>query len=86
MNNLYLTILFCFFNIISFSQIWEDELLKTNPTVQEKSIAFEKYRAIHPCTSSTSTVINTNSLAKGYYILQLSNKKTNYKIASKVLI
>jgi len=52
MNNLYLTILFCFFNIISFSQIWEDELLKTNPnpTIQEKSIAFEEYRAIHPYT------------------------------------
>jgi len=77
---------FLLFNIFSFSQIWEDELSNPNPTVQEKSIAFEKYRAIHPCTSSTSTVINTNSLAKGYYILQLSNKKTNYKIASKVLI
>jgi len=52
MNNLSLTILFCFFNIISFSQIWEDELLKTNPnpTIQEKSIAFEEYRAIHPYT------------------------------------
>jgi len=37
---------------MSFSQIWEDELLKTNPnpTVQEKSIAFEKYRTIHPYT------------------------------------
>ena len=37
---------------MSFSQIWEDELLKTNPnpTVQEKSIAFEEYRAIHPYT------------------------------------
>ena len=52
MNNLYLTILFSFFNIMSFSQIWEDELLKINPnpTVQEKSIAFEEYRAIHPYT------------------------------------
>ena len=52
MNNIYLTILFCFFNIFSFSQIWEDELLKKNlnPTIQEKSIAFEKYRAIHPYT------------------------------------
>ena len=52
MNNLYFTILFCFFNIISFSQIWEDDLLKTNPnpTIQEKSIAFEEYRAIHPYT------------------------------------
>ncbi len=47
MNKLRLTILFCFFNIISFSQIWEDDLLKTNPnpTIQEKSIAFEEYRA-----------------------------------------
>jgi len=37
---------------MSFSQIWEDELLKTNPnpTIQEKSIAFEEYRAIHPYT------------------------------------
>ncbi|MBC8510930.1 MAG: T9SS type A sorting domain-containing protein [Cryomorphaceae bacterium] len=52
MNRLHLTILFCFFNIISFSQIWEDELLKTNPnpTIQEKSIAFEEYRATHPYT------------------------------------
>jgi photosystem II stability/assembly factor-like uncharacterized protein len=52
MNRLRLTILFCFFNIISFSQIWEDDLLKTNPnpTIQEKSIAFEEYRAIHPYT------------------------------------
>ena len=52
MNNLYLTILFCFFNSISFSQIWENELLKINPnpTIQEKSIAFEEYRAIHPYT------------------------------------
>jgi len=38
---------------MSFSQIWEDELLKTNPnpTVQEKSIAFEEYRTIHPYTN-----------------------------------
>ena len=52
MNRLRLTILFCFFNIISFSQIWEDDLLKTNPnpTIQEKSIAFEEYRATHPYT------------------------------------
>ena len=52
MNKLHFTILFCFFNIISFSQIWEDELLKTNPnpTIQEKSIAFEEYRAIHKYT------------------------------------
>ncbi len=52
MNRLRLTILFCFFNIISFSQIWEDDLLKTNPnpTIQEKSNAFEEYRAIHPYT------------------------------------
>jgi len=52
MNNLYLTILFCFFNSISFSQIWEDELLKRNPnpTIQEKSIAFEEYRATHHYT------------------------------------
>ena len=52
MNRLHLTILFCFFNIISFSQIWEDDLLKTNPnpTIQEKSNAFEEYRAIHPYT------------------------------------
>ena len=52
MNRLRLTIIFCFFNIISFSQIWEDELLKTNPnpTIQEKSIAFEEYRATHPYT------------------------------------
>ena len=52
MNNLYLTILFCFFNSLSFCQIWVDELLKTNPdpTIQEKSIAFEEYRAIHPYT------------------------------------
>ena len=52
MNRLHLTIIFCFFNIISFSQIWEDELLKKNPnpTIQEKSIAFEEYRAIHPYT------------------------------------
>ena len=52
MNNLYLTILFCFINSISFSQIWENELLKINPnpTIQEKSIAFEEYRAIHPYT------------------------------------
>ena len=52
MNRLHLTIIFCFFNIISFSQIWEDDLLKTNPnpTIQEKSIAFEEYRATHPYT------------------------------------
>jgi len=52
MNNLYIIILFCFFNSSSFSQIWEDELLKTNPnaTIQEKSIAFEEYRAIHSYT------------------------------------
>ena len=52
MNRLRLTIIFCFFNIISFSQIWEDDLLKTNPnpTIQEKSIAFEEYRATHPYT------------------------------------
>ena len=52
MNRLRLTILFCFLNIISFSQIWEDDLIKTNPnpTIQEKSIAFEEYRAIHPYT------------------------------------
>ena len=37
---------------MSFSQIWEDELLKTNPnpTIQEKSNVFEEYRAIHPYT------------------------------------
>tara|TARA_B100000787_G_scaffold27094_1_gene17916 strand:- start:294 stop:2822 length:2529 start_codon:yes stop_codon:yes gene_type:complete len=52
MNKLYITILFCFFNIFSFSQIWEDELLKSNqnPTIQEKSIAFEQYRNKHPYT------------------------------------
>ena len=52
MNRLHLTMIFCFFNIISFSQIWEDDLLKTNqtPTIQEKSIAFEEYRATHPYT------------------------------------
>ena len=55
MNKLRLTILFCFFNIISFSQIWEDDLLKTNPnpTIQEKSIAFEEYRATHPILKET---------------------------------
>jgi len=52
MKNLYLTILFCFFNVICFTQTWEDELLKINPnpTVQEKSNAFEKYRTIHSYT------------------------------------
>ena len=52
MKNLLLTIVFCFFSLFSFSQIWEDELLKTNPmpTVQEKSIAFKNYRASHNYT------------------------------------
>jgi photosystem II stability/assembly factor-like uncharacterized protein len=52
MNNLLLTIVFSFFSFFSFSQIWEDELLKTNPTptIQEKSTAFENYRASHNYT------------------------------------
>lgn len=52
MNNLPLTLLFCFFSIFSFSQIWEDELLRvnSNPTVEEKGKAFEEYRATHPYT------------------------------------
>jgi len=52
MNNLPLTLLFCFFSIFSYSQIWEDELLRVNlnPTVEEKGKAFEEYRATHPYT------------------------------------
>ena len=52
MNNLPLTLLFCFFSIFSYSQIWEDELLRVNstPTVEEKGKAFEEYRSIHPYT------------------------------------
>ena len=52
MNNLSLTLILCFFSIFSYSQIWEDELLKKNstPTVEEKSKAFEDYRASHPYT------------------------------------
>jgi photosystem II stability/assembly factor-like uncharacterized protein len=52
MNNLPLTLLFCFFSIFSYSQIWEDELLRGNstPTVEEKGKAFEEYRSIHPYT------------------------------------
>ncbi len=52
MTNLLLTIIFCFFSLFGFSQIWEDVLLKTNPspTIQEKSTAFENYRASHNYT------------------------------------
>ena len=52
MKNLSLTLILCFFSIFSYSQIWENELLETNstPTVEEKSKAFEAYRASHPYT------------------------------------
>jgi photosystem II stability/assembly factor-like uncharacterized protein len=78
MNNLYLTILFCFFNIMSFSQIWEDELLKTNPnpTIQEKSIAFEEYRAIHPYTKGNGFKPYAREID---FILERSSEDDNFR-------
>ncbi|MDG1348186.1 MAG: T9SS type A sorting domain-containing protein [Flavobacteriales bacterium] len=52
MNKLALLIFTLFISTSLTAQIWEDELLKTNPnpTVEEKSQAFEEYRATHPYT------------------------------------
>jgi len=52
MNKLSLLIFTLLFSLSLTAQIWEDELLKTNstPTVEEKSKAFEEYRASHPYT------------------------------------
>jgi len=52
MNKLALIIFTLFISTSLTAQIWEDELLKTNPnpTVEEKSQAFEEYRATHPYT------------------------------------
>ena len=78
MNNLRLTIIFCFFNIISFSQVWEDELLKknTNPTIQEKSIAFEKYRATHPYTKGNGFKPYAREMD---FILERSSESRGFK-------
>ena len=52
MNKLALLIFTLFISTSLTAQIWEDELLKINPnpTVQEKSKAFEEYRSKHPYT------------------------------------
>jgi len=78
MNKLYLTILFCFFNVISFSQIWEDELLKTNPnpTIQEKSIAFEDYRATHQYTKGNGFKPYAREMD---FILERSSESGSFK-------
>ena len=78
MSNLYLTIIFCFFNIISYSQIWEDELLKINPsaTVQEKSIAFEQYRATHPYVKGNGFKPYAREMD---FILERSSVSGNFK-------
>ena len=78
MRNLHLTILFCFFNILSFSQIWEDELLKINPnpTIQEKSIAFEQYRATHKYTKGNGFKPYARDMD---FILERSSESENFK-------
>ena len=81
MNNLYLTIFFCFFNIISFSQVWEDELLKTNknPTIQERSIAFEQYRSTHPYTKGNGFKPYARQMD---FILERNSKGQEFKANS----
>ena len=77
-KKLYMTILLCFFNIFSFSQIWEDELLKTNqnPTIQEKSIAFEQYKDRHPYTKGNGFKPYAREID---FILERSSESGNFK-------
>ena len=52
MTKFFLSLIFCFFSVICFSQIWEDQLLAKNntPSITEKIEAFETYRASIPYT------------------------------------
>ena len=54
--------LFLFFNTSLFSQIWEKDLIKTNPnpSIQEKIIAFEEFKK----TNSTGNTVGYNPYAR----------------------
>ena len=77
MNRLSLLYLLYFSSSLT-AQVWEDELLKTNPnpTIEEKSQAFEEYRATHPYTKGNGYKPYAREMD---FILERNLKIVNFK-------
>lgn len=84
MNKTILTIIFTVFSFTLFSQIWEDNLQKTNkkPTVAEKIEAFDNYRKTHAYTKGNGY----KPYAREMHFIQERSSENNPFIANALYL